>query len=157
MNFTIESKYKDCFNVNYNPIYLNRYTDSISVINSIKNNESNNSCTIYFNFFSVYNNDLQSNIYSYIHNNVYINDTKTALLLRKLNSLKEEILFNNNIIYIRNIDDYIQKNLDLYALENFIIENFTNKCFIIIENTKCNSFLKNYIHIGADFYMKKMF
>lgn len=157
MNFKVNKKYKDCLDVNYNPIYLNRYVDSLSTINTIEYNNKNKRKKIYFNFFDIYNNDLNASIFYYIQNNIELNDASLGLLFRKLILLKEEILFNNKIVFIHNIDEYLYFNNNLNSLEKYMIDKIDPKLYIIVKSKNKNFYLNNYISIGNNFYIKKLF
>lgn len=156
MDFTLKIEYTNYLDINYNPFYLNRYTDSLSAINSINYNYNQICDKLYFNFFDIYNNDLHPSVYTYISNNLLLNNQKTYLLFKKLSCLKNEILFNNKIIYIQNINSFLEKKLKLEQLEQFIINQFTDKCYLII-NTDLSTLIDyNYIDIGNNFHIKNL-
>lgn len=157
MNFKVNNKYKDCLDVNYNPIYLNRYIDSLLITNTIEYNNKNKIKKIYFNFFDIYNNDLNASVFYYIQNNIELNDSSIGTLFRKLILLKEEILFNNKILFVHNIDEYLYFNNDLKSLEKYICNNIEPKSYIIIKSKNKHLYLNNYIFLGNNFYIKKLF
>lgn len=157
INFKVNTKYKDCLDVNYNPIYLNRYVDSLLTTNTIEYNNKNKRKKIYFNFFDIYNNDLNASIFYYIQNNIDLNDASIGLLFRKLITLKEEVLFNNKIVFIHNIDEYLYCNNNLNSLENYIREKIEPKSYIVIKSKNKNFYFNNYIPLGNNFYIKKLF
>lgn len=157
MNFTVNNKYKDCLDINYNDIYLNRYVDSLLTINTIEYNHNNNIKELYFNFFDIYNNDLNASIFYYIQNNVELNDSSIGLLFRKLIILKDEILFNNKILFIHNIDEYLSHNNKLNTLETYIHEKIEPQSYVIVKSKNCHFHFNNYMCIGNNLYMKKLF
>ena len=157
MNFKVNKKYKDCLDVNYNPIYLNRYVDSLLTTNTIEYTNKNKRKKMYFNFFDIYNNDLNTSIFYYIQNNVELNDASISLLFRKLILLKDEILFNNKMVFIHNIDEYLYFNNNLNSLEKYISAHIAPKSYIVVKSKNKNFYLNNYMSIGNNFYIKILF
>lgn len=155
LRFQVDIKSNKCFDINYDPVYLNRYTDSLSLLNSLKIDLNNDSLEINFNLLKTYSNDLTFEIIEYIHNNVSLNDECLAKLILILLSKQNHMLFNENILFFRNIRGLHYNKTNLKNFEDYISNNFDYPNIIIYSNIDLRHL--NYEEIYCNYYMKKLY
>ena len=155
MNFTLHSYYKECLDVNYDPLYINRYTDSLSVLNSLDITNTMETNKLYFNFIDIYNNDLGDDIVEHVKTNVSQSDEKLAELLFAINEKDNNILFNNKIFFFRNIKDFIENKSNLFELEEYI-ENLFPKSYLVLRSDFDLSVM-GYEVIYRNHYIKRLY
>lgn len=155
MRFQTNIKSNKCFDINYDPIYLNRYTDSLSVINSLKINTDNTELELHFNFLKIYSNDLTFSSVEYIHNNVLLNDELLAKLIKILLSKQNNILFDENILFFRNIQPLNYNIISLKKFEDYISKNFDYPNVVVYSKIDLRHL--GYEELYVNYYMKKLY
>lgn len=155
MRFQANMKSNKCFDINYDPIYLNRYTDSLSVINSLKINNDNTELELHFNFLKIFSDDLTFASIEYIHNNVLLNDELLANLIKILLSKQNNILFYENILFFRNIQPLSYNVVNLKKFEDYISKNFEYPNIIV--HSKIDLRHLGYKELYINYYMKKLY
>lgn len=155
MEFTINKSYLECFDVNYDPLYINRYSDSLNVLNYIVFTNDKNSIKLYFNFIDVFNDDLTIERKDSVISNLKQNDPNLLKLLLDIESTLPDILYNNQILYFRNISDFISIAQNLFSLEEYI-ENIYPHSYLIL-NSQVDLSAMGYQVIENNNYIKKLY
>lgn len=155
MEFKINKAYLECLDINYDNIYLNRYTDSLNVLNYIVNNESKIPTKLYFNFIDVFNNNLTKTTRKCIEENIQNNDPNLFNLINNINITYPDIVYNNQILYFRNISTFIANTQNLFSLEEYI-ENLYPHSYLIL-NSDLDLSAMGYDQLSNNNYIKKLY
>lgn len=155
MNFKINNAYLECLDFSYDNIYLNRYIDSLNVINYISTTDTDHLKKLYFNFVDKFQNNITKDINKTILDNLEKTNSNLLNAIKNLNLLYPNILFNSQILYFRNISDFISTVQNLFLLEEYI-ENLYPKCYLIL-NTDIDLSAMGYEYIKNNNYIKKLY
>ena len=155
MNFSINNAYLECLDVNYDDLYLNRYIDSIYVLNYIDFKGNNEQSKLYFNFIDVFNNDLTKANIKYIQENIFNNDIKLHELIDFLNLRFPHILYNNKILFFRNINNFVSNTSKLFQLEEYIESVHPHSYLILRSETDLSAM--GYTELFTNHYIKKLY
>lgn len=155
MNFTINKAYLECLDVNYDSLYLNRYADSLNVLNYIVDDTFKTPLKLYFNFIDVFNDDLTNERKEAILDNLKNNDPNLLNIILDIDSKIPDIIYNNQMLYFRNISEFISTAQNLFSLEEYIENQYPHSYLILISEIDLSPM--GYDLIKNNIYIKKLY
>lgn len=155
MNFKTNNAYLECLDVNYDNTYLNRYIDSINVLNYIDTENDSNSTKLYFNYIDVFNRDLTDSTITKINESIKLSDLKLSELMDSINIKIPDTLFNNKILFFRNANDFISKTSNLFKLEEYIESTFPHSFLAL--RSEIDLCVLGYTELYKNHYIKKLY
>lgn len=155
MEFRNNEAYLDCLKLEYDSIYTNRYIDSINVLNYIVDNEDKLSQKMYFNFIDKYTDTINDKIITNIMNNMKSNDKNLFKVAKNIEKNFSNVLFENQIIYFRNISEFIAITENLFLLEEYIEKLYPHSYLVLVSRTDLS--VMGYQYVSNNTFIKKLY